>query len=106
VDSQGALLGIITKRTARGLGGASAEVGLAVPTETVIGLADGSGNQALGCGAALQMPAKRPSPSTAAVVASSAQRHPPHRANASHGVPRYALHARFIGEGVGGPERL
>jgi hypothetical protein len=73
VDSQGALLGIITKRTARGLGGASAEAGFAVPTETVIGLADGSGKQALGCGAALQMPAKRPSPSTAAVVASSAQ---------------------------------
>jgi hypothetical protein len=32
--------------------------------------------------------------------------HPPHRADASHGVPRYVLHARFVGEGLSGPERL
>jgi hypothetical protein len=73
VDSQGALLGIITKRIARGLGGASAEARFAVPIETVIGLADGRGKRALGSGAALPMPASRPSPSTAAVVASRAQ---------------------------------
>jgi S1-C subfamily serine protease len=73
VDSQGALLGIITKGIAGGSGGAPAEAGFAVPIETVIGLADGSRSQALGSGVALQMPASRPSPSTAAVVTSSAQ---------------------------------
>jgi hypothetical protein len=59
VDPQGALLGIITKRLARGLGGGSAEAGFAVPIETVIGLTDGSGKQALGSGAALPMTASR-----------------------------------------------
>jgi len=73
VDSQGALLGIITKAIARGSRGMPAEAGFAVPIQTVIGLADGSGNQALGSGAALQMPASRPSPSSAAVAASNAQ---------------------------------
>jgi hypothetical protein len=52
--------------------GVSAETGFAAPIETVIGLADGRGKQALGSGAALEMPASRPSPSTA-VVASRAQ---------------------------------
>jgi hypothetical protein len=44
-----------------------------VPIETVIGLAHGSGKQALDSSAALEMPASRPSPSTAAVVAASAE---------------------------------
>jgi S1-C subfamily serine protease len=73
VGSQRALLGIVTKRIARGLGGASAEAGFAVPIETVIGLADGSGKQALGSAAALEMPASHSSPSTAVVIASRAQ---------------------------------
>jgi hypothetical protein len=44
-----------------------------VPIETVIGLADGTGNSALGTGAGLQMPTNRPSPSSAAVASTSAQ---------------------------------
>jgi hypothetical protein len=44
-----------------------------VPIETVIGLADGTGNLALGNGAALEMPGGRPSPSSAAVASSNAQ---------------------------------
>jgi S1-C subfamily serine protease len=59
VEWQGALLGIITKRVARGLGGASTEAGFAVPTETVIGLAEGSAKRAVGSGAALPMSAVR-----------------------------------------------
>ena len=73
VDSQGALVGIITRGIARGTTGAPAEAGFAVPVETVMGLADGSGNQALGSGAALQIPDSRPSPSSAAVAASNPQ---------------------------------
>jgi S1-C subfamily serine protease len=57
VGSQGVHLGIITKGIARGPGGASTGAGFAVPVETVIGLANGSGSQALGSGAALQMTA-------------------------------------------------
>jgi hypothetical protein len=48
-------------------------LGLAVPVETVTGLAKGRGKQAVGSGAALEMPTSRPSPSTAAVAASRAQ---------------------------------
>jgi hypothetical protein len=59
VGSQGVHLGIITKGIARGLGGASTEAGFAVPIETVIGPANGSGSRALGGGAALQMTAIR-----------------------------------------------
>jgi hypothetical protein len=59
VGSQGVHLGIITKGIARGPGGASTEAGFAVPIETVIGLANGSGNRALAGGAALQMIAIR-----------------------------------------------
>jgi hypothetical protein len=73
VDSRGALLGIITKGIAKGPGGAEPGAGFAVPIESVIGLADGTGDLALGNGAALQMPASRPSPSSAAVASSSAQ---------------------------------
>jgi hypothetical protein len=53
VDSQSVHLGIISKRVARGPGGASAEAGFAVPIETVTGLAKGSGNQAPSSAAAL-----------------------------------------------------
>jgi hypothetical protein len=73
VDARGALLGVITKGIASGQGGMQSGAGFAVPIETVIGLADGSGRLALGNGAALQMPASRPSPSSAAVASSSAQ---------------------------------
>jgi S1-C subfamily serine protease len=59
VGSQGVHLGITTKGIAREPGGASTEAGFAFPIETVIGLADGSGSQALGSGAALQMGAIR-----------------------------------------------
>jgi hypothetical protein len=59
VGSQGVHLGVITKGIARGRGGAFTEAGFAVPIETVIGLASGSGSQALGSGAALQMIAIR-----------------------------------------------
>jgi hypothetical protein len=59
VGSQGVHLGIITKGIARGPGGASTEAGLAIPIETVIGSANGSGSQALGSGTALQMSAIR-----------------------------------------------
>ena len=72
VDSRGALLGIITKGLPSGAGGTTA-AGFAVPIETVIGLADETGNVALGNGAALHLPASQPSPSSAAVVASNAQ---------------------------------
>jgi hypothetical protein len=48
VGSQSVHLGIITKRLARGSGGAPAEAGFAVPIETAIGSADGSGKQAPG----------------------------------------------------------
>ena len=56
---QGVHLGVITKGIARGPGGASTEAGFAVPIETVIGSANGSGSQALGGGAALRMSAIR-----------------------------------------------
>jgi S1-C subfamily serine protease len=59
VGSQGVHLGITTKGIARESGGASTEAGFAVPIETVIGSANGGGNQALGSGAALQMSAIR-----------------------------------------------
>jgi len=73
VDARGNLLGIITKGIASTQGGAQAGAGFAVPIETVIGLADGTGHQLLGNGAALQMPASRPLPSSAAVASSNAQ---------------------------------
>jgi hypothetical protein len=73
VGSQSVRLGIITRGIAPGPGGASTEAGLAVPIETMIGSADGSGNQALRSRVALEMPASRPLPSTAAVAVSSAQ---------------------------------
>jgi hypothetical protein len=73
VDSRGTLLGIITRSLASGQGGAQPGAGFAVPIETVIGLADGTGSLALGSGAALQMPASRLLPSSAAVVSSTAQ---------------------------------
>jgi hypothetical protein len=72
-DSRGALLGVITKAVASGPRGIQPGAGFAVPIETVIGLADGTGNLALGNGAALLMPASRPSPSSAAVASSSSQ---------------------------------
>ena len=72
-DARGALLGIITKGIAPGRGGTQPGAGFAVPIEMVIGLADGTGSLALGSGAALEMPASRPSPSSAAVASSSAQ---------------------------------
>ncbi len=72
-DSRGALLGIITKGIAAGPRGVQAAGGFAVPVEAVIGLADGTGNQALGSGAALQMPTGMPSPSSAAVASSSVE---------------------------------
>jgi hypothetical protein len=72
-DSRGALLGIITRGIVPNLGGTQPGAGFAVPIETVIGLADGTGNLALGSGAALQMPASRPAPSSVAVASSSAQ---------------------------------
>jgi hypothetical protein len=70
VDSRGNLLGIITKGMASGT---SAGAGFAVPIETVIGLADGTGNLALGKGTTLQMPANRPPLSSAAVASSNAE---------------------------------
>jgi hypothetical protein len=66
VDSRGDLLGIITKGMASG-------AGFAVPIESVIGLADGTGTTVLGNGAALQMPAGQPSPSSIAAVSSNPQ---------------------------------
>jgi hypothetical protein len=48
---------MITKGIAQGPGGASTEAGFAVPIQTVNGLVNGGGNQALCGGAALQMPA-------------------------------------------------
>ena len=66
VDSGGALVGIITR-------GAASGVGFAVPIEAVIGLADGNVNLALGSGAALQLPSNRQSPSSAAVASSNPQ---------------------------------
>ena len=70
VDSQGAVIGIITSGISSGSGGVQSGAGFAVPIETVIGLADGTGNSALGSGSALQMPVNRPPPS-AAVLASA-----------------------------------
>jgi len=64
VDSRGNLVGIITS-------GMRSGEGFAVPVDAVIGLADGTQNVALGSGAALQMPAARPTPSSAAVAASN-----------------------------------
>jgi hypothetical protein len=64
VDARGNLVGIIT-------GGMKSGDGFAVPIEAVIGLADGTGNLALGSGSALQMPVNRPTPSSAAVAASN-----------------------------------
>jgi hypothetical protein len=66
VDSRGDLLGIITKGMASG-------AGFAVPIESVIGLADGTGTTVLGNGAALQMPAGQPSPSSIAAASSNPQ---------------------------------
>ena len=71
VDSQGALVGIITRGTASGAGGAQSAAAFAVPIESVIGLADGTGNLPLGSGAALQMPTNRPSPSSAALASAN-----------------------------------
>jgi len=65
-DSNGNLLGIITK-------GMEAGAGFAVPIEAVIGLSDGTGKLALGSGGALQMPSSQPSPSSAAAVSSRSQ---------------------------------
>lgn len=64
VDSHGALLGIITRGMASG-------AGFAVPIEAVIGLADGTGNLALGSGAQLQMPVSQPPPAAAMVSTTS-----------------------------------
>jgi hypothetical protein len=64
VDSRGALVGIITR-------GLESGAGFAVPIETVIGLADSTGNLALGSGAALQMPMNRPSPSSAVIASAN-----------------------------------
>ena len=73
VDSRGTLVGIITS----GVSSRSREVqsgaGFAVPIESVIGLADATGNLALGSGAALQMPANRPPPSSAALASANPQ---------------------------------
>ena len=66
VDSRGALVGIITK-------GFESGAGFAVPVETVIGLADGTGNLVFGSGAALQMPVNRPSPSSAVIASANPQ---------------------------------
>jgi len=71
VDSRGNLLGIITKGIAQGAG--ETQAGFAVPIETVIGLADGTGHYDMGNGAQLQMPASPPSLSSAAVASSNAQ---------------------------------
>jgi len=71
VDSRGALVGIITKEIASGTSGVQPGAAFAVPIESVIGLADGTGNRALGSGAALQMPTNRPSPSSAALASAN-----------------------------------
>ena len=71
VDSRGALVGIITKGVSSGQGGVQSGAVFAVPIESVIGLADGTGNLALGKGAALQMPMNRPSPSSAALASAN-----------------------------------
>jgi len=73
VDSQGALVGIITGGVASRNKGVAPGAGIAVPIEAVIGLADGNMNLALGSGAALQMPPNRQSPSSAAVASSNPQ---------------------------------
>jgi hypothetical protein len=44
-----------------------------VPIETVIGLADSTGNLVLGSGSALQMPMNRPSPSSAVLASANPQ---------------------------------
>lgn len=59
MGSQGVRLGIIAKGMARGPGGAFTEAGPAVPLGTVIGLANGSGDQAPGSGTVLQTAAIR-----------------------------------------------
>jgi hypothetical protein len=71
VDSRGHLVGIITRGLASS--GRMSGDGFAVPIESVIGLADATGNMALGSGAALQVPVSRPSPSSAVVAASNPQ---------------------------------
>jgi hypothetical protein len=68
VDSNGTLVGIITKGLSAG-GGAA----FAVPIESVIGLTDGTENLALGNGAALQMPTNHPTPSSAAIASAKPQ---------------------------------
>lgn len=73
VDSRGALIGIITSGISSGSRGGESGAGFAVPIETVIGLADGTGSLALGSGAALQMPVNRPSPSSAALGSANPQ---------------------------------
>jgi len=69
-NADGALLGIITKGLVPGAGGATV-ASFAVPIESVIGLADGTGTLALGSGAALQMPKNQPTPSVASSAAAS-----------------------------------
>jgi len=71
VDSRGSLVGIITKGISSGISGVQPGTAFAVPIESVIGLADGTGNLALGSGGALQMPTNRPSPSSAALASAS-----------------------------------
>jgi len=73
VDSQGALVGIVTGGMTSGHKGTLSGPGFAVPIDAVIALADGSMNLALGSGAALQMPSNRQSPSSAAVVSANPQ---------------------------------
>jgi hypothetical protein len=63
-DAKGQLVGIITKGIGTG-------ARFAVPIESVIGLADGGMQVALGAGAALQMPAEGRSPTASAVVAAN-----------------------------------
>jgi hypothetical protein len=68
VDSKGMLVGIVTRGMANE-GGAA----FAVPIESIIGLADGTQRVALGGGAALQMPAGHPTPSSAAIASANPQ---------------------------------
>jgi hypothetical protein len=63
VDENGVLIGMITR-------GVPSGVGFAVPIESIIGLADGSMNLALGSGSALQMASNNPTPSSAALITS------------------------------------
>lgn len=71
VDSRGSLVGIITKGIAYGRTGAQPGAAFAVPIESVIGLADGTENQPLGSGSALQVPINRPAPSSAALASAN-----------------------------------